>query len=288
LTIESNAPAAVAARDAGDLVGKKLGNYRLLRILGRGRMGVVYHAQDEALLRPTAIKVLWWDLPTVQDQDPEVWFLREARAMALINDAHVVQIYGIAKHAGQCYIAMEYVEGAPAHAWLAKQGALLHRDATSIMVQSARALHAAHRVNVVHRDVKPENILVTADRVAKLADFGMARNAGADKAAPMRAGTPFYTAPEIWRGETAGVATDIYALGATYFQLLTGKPPFAGKDVSELRVAHLQNEVPDVRAWNPEIPVACDHIVRRSMAKSPRDRYPSAQSLLEETGRLLQ
>jgi serine/threonine protein kinase len=287
--MDSTAPRRDAAPDAAELVGKKFGNYRLLRILGRGRMGVVFHAQDEALLRPTAIKVLWWDLPAVQDQNPELWFLREARAMALINDPHVVQIYGIAKHQGQCYIAMEYVDGAPANAWLAKQGALLHRDATSILVQSARALEAAHRANVVHRDVKPENILVTADRIAKLADFGMARDSVAEKmSAPMRAGTPFYTAPEIWRGEGAAVATDIYALGATYFHLLTGKPPFEGRDVGELRNAHLQNEIPDVRMWNPEIPVACDHIVRRSMAKSPRDRYLSAQSLLEETGRLLQ
>lgn len=279
---------SAASQDALSMVGEKLGNLRLISILGRGRMGVVYRAHDEALQRPTAVKIMAWEIPHQQGQDPQVWFLAEARSMARINHPHVVQIYGIAKHRGRCYISMEFVDGAAADAWIDRDGPFRDERATAILAQSASALHAAHAHKVVHSDVKPGNLLVTADGAVKLADFGMARLITAEKVAfPVRTGTPFYTAPEIWRGEPSTPATDVYALGATYFHLLTGRPPFEARDLATLRAAHLNAELPDVQAFNPRIPLACGHIVQRCLAKSARDRYASAEAVRSDAAQLM-
>src|SRR5512145_3429257 len=139
------------------LVGAKLGNYRLERRLGRGRMGVVYLARDEALLRPTAVKILSWAMPESQGQDPEAWFIAEARNVARVNHPHVVQIYGVARHGNHCYIAMEYVDGATADAWVARNGPFSVERATELLIQTSSALQAAHEAGIVHRDIKPEN-----------------------------------------------------------------------------------------------------------------------------------
>jgi serine/threonine protein kinase len=270
-----------AAQRSADLLGKRLGNFRVERVLGRGRMGVVYLATDEILLRATALKVLSWVMPRAHDQNPEAWFLAEARSLARINHPHVIQIYTAAKLAGQCFIAMEFVDGAPAQAWIERQGPFSPERATEILIHAAGALHAAHTARVVHCDVKPENLLVAPNGTAKLGDFGMSRPLlhNESPAHPVRAGTPLYTAPELWRGGTASPATDIYALGATYFHLLTGRPPLEGKDIAGLRAAHLEAPVPDVQALAPHVPPQCGHIVRRCMAKSASDRYASAQVL---------
>jgi serine/threonine protein kinase len=266
--------------DIANLVGVKLGNFRLEQLLGRGRMGVVYLARDEALLRPTAVKILSWASPERQGLDPEAWFLAEARNVARINHPHVVQIYGVAKHIPHCYIAMEYVGGTSAEAWVAEHGPFSPLRATEILLQTASALQAAHDAGVVHRDVKPGNVLLTAEGTAKLGDFGMAVSAqGNPSSTTLRAGTPHYTAPEIWRGQFASAATDIYALGATFFHLLTGRPPFECTTLEELMAAHLDTPVPDLRELIPDIPAACNQLIHHAMAKSPQDRYRSAQTL---------
>lgn len=276
--------------DLTRLVGAKLGNYRLERLIGRGRMGAVYLAIDEALLRPTAIKVLAWAAEEAHGQDPVRWFLSEARLVARINDPHVVQIYGAARHGELFYIAMEYVQGESTEALLTAGGRLVPDVATDILVQAAMALLAAHRSGVVHRDVKPANLLVGPGGVTKLGDFGMALGAAGvpSGGAPVRAGTPFYTAPEIWRGGGASAASDIYALGATYFHLLTGRPPFDGADVASVEQAHLGAPVPDPRDAVPGLPAVCADLVRSSLAKAPGARPQSAQELIWEGRRALQ
>lgn len=283
MTTDSREAAAMT-----NLVGSKLGNFRLERLLGRGRMGVVYLARDEALLRATAVKILSWRLADHAGQDPETWFLTEARNVARINHPHVVQIYGVAKHGPYCYIAMEYVDGAPADRWLARHGPFSPERATEILLHTANALQAAHDANVVHRDIKPENLLIGANGAAKLGDFGMALNI--EKGPPsagMRAGTPFYTAPEIWRGQGASPASDVYALGATYFYLLTRHPAFEAADLQELIAAHLGAKVPDPQIWVPELPSGCAEIVQRCMAKDPSERYASARRLAWDARGLL-
>jgi len=267
-------PRPAGPPDLTRLVGSKLGNYRLERLIGRGRMGAVYLATDEALLRPTAIKVLAWAAEEARGQDPVQWFLSEARLVARINDPHVVQIYGAARHGESFYIAMEYVQGESTESLLASSGRLAPEVATDIVVQAAKALLAAHRSGVVHRDVKPANLLVGPGGVTKLGDFGMALGAAGARtgSAQVRAGTPFYTAPEIWRGGGASAASDLYALGATYYHLLTGRPPFEGADVAAVERAHLEAAVPDPRALVPGLPPACLDLVKRALAKAPAAR----------------
>jgi len=277
------------APDQANLVGAKLGNYRLERVIGRGRMGVVYLAQDEALLRPTAIKLLAWSAAEANGHDPVQWFLTEARLIARVNHPDVVQIYGAARQGDHCYIAMEYVPGLSAEATVARGGPLPPEQATHVLLKAASALYAAHLSGIVHRDVKPGNLLLGGAGVVKLSDFGMALGSAGHgtPSAHVRVGTPYYTAPEVWRGEAASPASDIYSLGATYFHLLTGRPPYAGEDVAAIERAHLRAAVPDPRQFTPRLPPSCARLIERALAKSPRDRHPSAEALSSEGRQVL-
>jgi len=273
---------------ADPLIGVKLGNYRLERLLGRGRMGVVYLACDEALLRPTALKLLSWTMPEQAGHNPEAWFLAEARNVARVNHPHVVQIYGVARHGNYCYIAMEYVDGASADVWIAKDGPFSPERATEVLIHAADALQAAHEANVIHRDIKPENLLLGKDGRAKLGDFGMAYHVGNSRNPNSgRAGTPHYSAPEIWRGEGASVSTDLYALGATYYYLLSGKPPFSANDLQALIAAHLNAPIPQLRIANSRLVLGCQTILNRCLAKAKSQRFESALTLGLEARQLL-
>ena len=265
--------------DALQLAGLKLGNYRLVRVLGRGNMGVVYLATDEALLRPTAVKVLTW---SPAEHDPEAWFLAEARNVAKLNHPSVVQIYSVARHGSYRYIAMEYVAGVSADARVSELGPFAAEQATEVILQLAAALELAHTSGIIHRDVKPGNILINGDGAAKLGDFGMAISARRAQAPAVRAGTPHYFAPEIWRGESATISTDLYALGATYYYLLTGRPPLDGATIASLGVAHQEQDVVAPPELPSDVAAACMRVVRRCMAKSALDRYESARAVAWE------
>jgi hypothetical protein len=280
---------ATETLDLTRLSGLKLGNYRLERLVGRGRMGVVYLANDEALLRPTAIKLLSWKAADAQGQDPVKWFLGEARMVARINHPRVIQIYGAARQGEHCYIAMEYIVGRSAEA-IVGEGPLSPELATDILLQAAAALHAAHGSGIIHRDVKPANLLVGPDGVTKLGDFGMALGS-ADLAvgnAHIRVGTPYYAAPEIWAGGKASASSDIYSLGATYFHLLTGSPPYPGPSIAAVEQEHQRSPIPDPRDFVPSLPASCATLIARALAKDPRDRHESALVLLWEGRRVLQ
>jgi serine/threonine protein kinase len=266
----------VTDADALNLAGAKLGNYRLLRVLGRGNMGVVYLATDEALLRPTAVKVLTW---SPAEHDPEAWFLAEARSVARLNHPSVIQIYSVARHGPHRYIAMEYVEGVSADVMVSRKGPFSAERATETILQLAAALELAHASGIIHRDVKPGNILIKADGTAKLGDFGMAVSTQRATRNEVRAGTPHYFAPEIWRGEPATIATDIYALGATYYYLLTGRPPLDGSTIAGLSVAHQRQEVVAPPELAADVAAACMRVVRRCMAKSSGERFESARAV---------
>jgi serine/threonine protein kinase len=270
----SNAPA--------NLIGAKLGNYRIERLLGRGRMGMVYLARDEALLRHVAVKVLAWSLAEAKNQDPEAWLLSEARNIARVSHPAVIQVHGVARHGPYAYIAMEFVDGVSAEQMLKDKGPFPPGPATEILLRIASALQAAHECGVIHRDVKPANILIRSDGSAKLGDFGMAIHRQAPSAAATghpQVGTPLYTAPEIWNGAEASPATDLYALGATYHHLLTGRPPFEAEDLPTLVQAHLTQRPPRLGVMAQRLPEACVQVVEACLAKSAAERPASAQAL---------
>lgn len=264
------------------LIGSKLGNYRIERLLGRGRMGMVYLARDEALLRQIAVKVLAWSLQDSKNQDPEAWLLSEARNIARVSHPAVIQVYGVARHGPHAYIAMEYVDGVSAEQTLKEKGPFEPGLATEILLQIAGALQAAHECGVIHRDVKPANILIRSDGTAKLGDFGMAIHRQTPSPAATghpQVGTPLYTAPEIWGGAEASPATDLYALGATYHHLLSGHAPFEAPDLQALVQAHLHQHPPRLASLAARLPASCIELLESSLAKSPTERVASAQAL---------
>jgi type II secretory pathway predicted ATPase ExeA len=246
-------------------------------------MGMVYLAHDEALLRPTAVKVLSWTPTDSLSQNPEEWFLAEARSVARVNHPAVVQIYSAAKHGNYCYIAMEYVDGESGDALVAGGGPLSAIDATQVVLQIAGAVDQAHACGIIHRDIKPANVFIKDDGTAKLGDFGMALQAESTPAqAATPVGTPHYIAPELWRGTPASALSDIYALGATYFFFLTGRPPYDLPDLSALIDAHQTAPIPNPSTFRRGTCPDCARIIHHCLAKAPHERYQSAQELAWE------
>src|SRR5258705_2594695 len=177
---------------------------------------------------------------------------------------------------------MEYVGGVAADAMVQPAGPFSAERATEVILQLAAALELAHASGIIHRDVKPGNILIKADGTAKLGDFGMAVSTQRTTRHEIRAGTPHYFAPEIWRGEPATIATDLYALGATYYYLLTGRPPLDRPTIAGLSAAHQRQEIVDPPELAPDIAAVCMPLVRGCMAKSPTERLESARAVAWE------
>jgi serine/threonine-protein kinase len=264
--------------------------YTIERELGRGAMGVVYRAYDAGLDRPVALKVI--DPKLARDPEVTALFRREATALARVRSEHVVQVYSFGSQDGAPFFVMEYVEGADLHAIItsfAERGGVvpLHRAAT-ILCQAASGLAAIHALGIVHRDVKPSNILVESGSGRPvLIDFGIAQTVAGCCAIAPGAGTPYYMAPERWTDGDASPASDVYALGVTAYELLTGARPFDGDTATAIMLQHMNEPIPSVSSRRPTA-VAFDEVIARAMAKAPDDRYPDAGALLEaliEAGR---
>lgn len=262
--------------------GDTFAECELLEELGRGGMGAVFKARNLALGRIVALKVL---LPVHRELEDNITrFLAEARTLARLEHHNCVTIYRVGRCDGLDFIEMQYVEG-PSAAELVEQGPLEPRHACRIIEQVARALDYAHRHGIIHRDIKPANILLAEDGPVKLVDFGLAkkveRGAPALTAPGLMLGTPLYMAPEQWKEEPVSPGTDLYSLGATFFHLLTGKPPFEGS-LHELMKRHLEVVPPAPSLIRPEVPEKLAALVGRLLAKDPADRYPDAASLVED------
>jgi hypothetical protein len=256
----------------------RVGNYIIERRLGSGGQADVFLARDVVLRRLVALKVLHRGAAL---SNPKV--LDEARLVAKIDHPNIVRMHHVELSEGVWYMAMEYVDGGNLELRVSRAGALEPTRALRYAMVVADALAHAHEIGVVHRDVKPQNLLETRAGVIKLADFGLAglRQDALETSKPMRIlGTPQYLAPEMWLGENATARSDLYGLGATLFFMLAGRPPFAAKNVRDLRAAHL-NEQP---VFPPDVPAASVEIVSRCMAKNPGDRPASARELVEELG----
>ena len=275
--------------EGADLIGQRLGRYAISGQLGRGGMGIVYEAEDTLLQRRVAIKLL----PKEVSSNPEslTRFLREAQAAARLNHANVVAVYDIGEADGTHYIVMELMSAGSAKAMLTARGTFHWVEATSILAEVCRGVAAAHKAGLIHRDIKPANILRSADGVVKLGDFGLVKPAGI-KGPVLTSlgevvGTPHYMSPEQSRCDALDKRSDIYSLGATYFALLTGRPPFDSPDSMQVLFAHCAHPVPDPRELVAEIPEACTAIIHKAMAKNRSERHRSAGELLDELEQVL-
>lgn len=261
------------------MTGQRLGRYRLERLLGQGGMGQVWLAHAEpAGGRPggrVALKLLPVELAA--DQTYRSRFEREAELAARLHDSHIVPIHAHGALDGRLFIEMEYVEGDDLGRVLRTNGPLTARRAVDIVAQTAAALDAAHRAGLVHRDVKPSNIVVRRDGFVYLIDFGIAHGAGSTAltASGLAVGTWAYMAPERFTGSTDARA-DIYSLGCVLYECLAGTRPFGDTDPARQMHDHLTTPPPSVRALVPGIPVELDRVIARALAKNPDDRYRTA------------
>ena len=254
------------------------GRYRIIRRLGQGGMARVFLATDESLHRQVALKVL----ADRHSDDPHFIerFQREARAAARLNHPNIVQVYDQSL-VGMAYIVQEYVEGETLKDLIRREAPLEPRRAINIALQILAALRIAHQQGVVHRDVKPQNILMQPDGKVKVADFGIA-SAGGDSEmteAGSIVGTAQYLAPEQARGLTVGPPADLYSVGIVLYEMLSGRVPFEGDTAVNVAMRHVQEAPAPLGDRNPLVPAALESVVMRALAKDPRDRYQSADEM---------
>ncbi len=254
--------------------GTELGGYRIESLLGRGGMGVVYRAQDLALERMVALKLLAPEL--AEDVHFRERFHRESRLAASLDHPSIVPIYDAGEVAGQLYIAMRLVDGTDLRQLLAEQGVLGPAHALTLLEQVADALDAAHERGLVHRDVKPSNVLIDGRGHVYLADFGLSRRLADQAPVPgggRSLGTVDYVAPEQIRGDELDGRADLYSLGCMLYECLAGRPPFAGRSDTAVVFAHLQEDPPTIPGLEP--------VMEKALAKEPDDRYGSGRELVE-------
>jgi serine/threonine-protein kinase len=272
-----------AAEDLPVLVGQQIPGYQLLEQIGQGAMGTVYKARQLSMDRVVAIKVLHAQLAA----DPKYLerFTREAHLAAKLSSNNVVQAIDVGSAGAIHYFVMEYVEGTTIKRELDRGKVYGEEEAVEIVLQVAQALQQAHRRRLVHRDIKPANVILTPEGIAKLADLGMARET-ADRALAraekgMALGTPFYISPEQVRGrEDIDTRADIYALGATFYHMVTGRPPFPGPGVDAVMRAHLQEELTPPDHINQTLSAGVGEVVEFMMAKERRERYQTPEDLI--------
>jgi class 3 adenylate cyclase/ABC-type transport system substrate-binding protein/predicted Ser/Thr protein kinase len=260
--------------------GTRMAGYRIERLLGEGGTGAVYLAVDENLDRPVALKLLPPELS--RDERFRKRFLREARMAAHLEHPGIVPIYAAGEADGQLYLAMRHVRGTDLRRILERDGRLEPSRAIRILVPVAEALDAAHAQGLVHRDVKPGNILVDQDDRAFLADFGLAKHAATANSLSREgafSGTIDYIAPEQIEGGAVDGRADVYALACVLFESLTGRPPFERETDVAVVFAHLKDPPPSLSALRPELPAELDPVLARGMAKDPDDRYRTAGEL---------
>jgi streptogramin lyase len=273
--------------------GSEFAGYRIESVLGRGGMGVVYLAEHIGMGRKVALKVLASDL--AEDERFRERFVRESRLAASLEHPNIVPIYEAGEVGGVLFIAMRYVQGTDLRALLREDGALEPRRAASIVGQVADALDAAHERGLVHRDVKPGNVLIartaatTAEHVY-LSDFGLTKRTSSDSGITgtgQFVGTLEYAAPEQFEGKRLDARTDIYSLGCLLYECLTGEPPFRRDSDAALMYAHLMEQAPAATSVRRELTKALDPVIARAMAKKPADRYESAGALATDVRRAL-
>ena len=260
---------------------QQIGRYEILEEIGRGAMGVVFKGHDPLIGRLIAVKTITAGVaenPALLER-----FYREARAAGGLQHPNIVTIYELAESGGAPFIAMEYLEGESLEKIIARSPALPLATRLGYVLQTCRALDYAHRRGVIHRDVKPANIVVTRDGVVKVVDFGIARLASASQTQTgTLLGTLAYMSPEQLRGQNAGARSDIWALGVVLYELTAYQRPFTGENHGALLLSILQKEPPPIRQLLPECPIALERVVLKSLCKNDKERYQSMEELLKD------
>lgn len=265
-----------------------IGNrYRVISLLGKGGMADVYLAYDEILQREVAVKILKADM---SDDDVALErFKREAGAITQLSHPNIVDVYDVGDDGDKHYIVMEYVKGYTLKQLIKKRGPIPYKEAVWVMKQLAGALMEAHRNNVIHRDVKSQNVLIKDDGTVKLSDFGIAVASGAIQLTHKDSvlGSVHYLAPELSRGRQATMQSDIYSLGIVFYELLTGDVPFKAETPVQVALKHIKETIPSVRTFDPSIPQSVDNIVIRATAKSLNNRYKNIALMLQDLNECL-
>lgn len=282
-------PPALPVDGDPDLIGKVVGDFRILRKLGQGGMGQVFLAEQLSLKRQVALKIMRPDLAA--NATALRRFQLEAEAVARINHANIVQVHAFGVADGMHFMALEYVEGKNLREYLARKGSPELKQGLSILRQVAAALQRAGELGIIHRDIKPENILLTRKGEAKVTDFGLSRCLVAEQNANLTQsgvtmGTPLYMSPEQVQGKETDPRTDIYSLGVTCYHMFAGHPPYRGQTAIEVALQHVQASPVPLSEVRPDLPIELCQIIHKMMAKAPAERYQTAGDLLKDVTRL--
>ena len=261
------------------------GRYEIIEKIGSGGMADVYKARCHTLNRLVAVKVLKEEFSSNESFVNR--FKMEAQAAARLSHPNIVNVYDVIDEGDSHYIIMELIEGITLKSYIAKKGRLEVKETIGIAIQVAQGMSAAHQHNIIHRDIKPQNIIVSRDGKVKVADFGIARAASSNTQDLNAMGSVHYISPEQAKGEPVDARSDIYSLGITMFEMVTGRLPFDGENTLSVAMAHLENPITPPKVCNPDIPESLEQIILKCTEKRPEDRYGSAEEVIADLRRAL-
>lgn len=254
--------------------------YEILEQIGSGGMSVVYKAKCHKLNRLVAIKVLKEEF--CNDSSFVSKFKMEAQSAAGLSHPNIVSVYDVIDEGKLHYIVMELIEGITLKSYIQKKGRLEIKETIGIAIQVAQGIAAAHEQHIIHRDIKPQNMIISRDGKVKVADFGIARAVSAQTMTSSAMGSVHYISPEQARGGFSDERSDIYSLGVTMYEMVTGRVPFDGDNTVAIALAHLEDAVVPPSVYNPEIPMSLERIILTCMEKKPERRYCSAQEVITD------
>ena len=263
--------------------GQKINDrYEIIRSIGEGGMANVYLAYDVILDRKVAVKVLRGDL--AEDEKFVRRFQREAIAASSLNHPNIVEVYDVGEDDGKYYIVMEYVDGKTLKSLIKKRGALTLPEVVDIMLQLTSAIAHAHESYIIHRDIKPQNVIILEDGRVKVMDFGIAAQLNSNDLTQTNSvmGTVYYLPPEQANGSAATIKSDIYSLGILMYELVTGRVPFKGDSPVEVAIKQMKEKIPSIVEQDPDMPQSIENIILRACAKNPKNRYESALVMHED------
>lgn len=263
--------------------GQKINErYEIIRSIGEGGMANVYLAFDTILNRNVAVKILRGDL--ANDEKFVRRFQREAISASSLNHPNIVEMYDVGEDDGKYFIVMEYLEGETLKSLIKRRGALTLSEVIDIMLQLTAGLACAHESYIIHRDIKPQNVVILEDGTVKITDFGIAMALNSNELTQTNSvmGSVHYLPPEQANGDGATIQSDIYSAGILMYELITGKLPFKGENAVEIAIKHMKEQIPSIVDERPEIPQSVENIILRACAKNPKNRYTSANEMHED------